>query len=517
MSDEEMEQGPDAVVERLRALTDELESLARDRGLISALSPDERTRLLNAAGDLLQPGRGAQAAVGQGGAAPGEGSEARARRGGARRDRHPRAAREAGLHDAERRSRRPASSRSTSTTSPSSARSSSRSTATSASSTTSRSTPSTTSCARRAATSTIAKRTRDRRPARPRRAAHRRAREDRLPGRDQAAARGRAADRDDALPARLRRRATRRSPTSTTGATGSRSSASTCATRRASRRSATHLRDDARPARLHRQQRLPDRAPAARVLPPHARGRDGVGAARCPRTCGGCSARTRACGATTCCRPAAALPGAPRSPASRTPPSCRRCRCCPRTSPAQGDLFPEGRLDQDLQQVDLREPQLVAAAARRGLVGRAARDAARQRGRAVRPQRAPEAADAAHARARQAHRQRVGGRGAVLPPLQDDAASAHEHGEGGAEHDDAHLRGRLPRRRHPHEQRRHRLGDRRGPGRTSPSARRPSTASTRRSTSSTAPRASSIRSSTASTPATHVWGQFLKDYRPTDW
>ena len=44
---------------------------------------------------------------------------------------------------------------------------------------------------------------RDGRPARPRRAAHRRPREDRLPGGHQAAARGRAADRHDALPARL--------------------------------------------------------------------------------------------------------------------------------------------------------------------------------------------------------------------------------------------------------------------------------------------------------------------------
>ena len=51
----------------------------------------------------------------------------------------------------------------------------------------------------------------------------------------------------------------------------------------------------------------------------------------------------------------------------------------------------------------------------------------------------------------------------------------------------------------------------------SPRARRRSTASIRRSTSSTARRASSTRSSTASTPAHHVWGQFLKDYRPTDW
>ena len=55
MSDEEMEHGPDAVVARLRELTSELESLASDRGLISALSPAERTRLLNAAGALYEP------------------------------------------------------------------------------------------------------------------------------------------------------------------------------------------------------------------------------------------------------------------------------------------------------------------------------------------------------------------------------------------------------------------------------------------------------------------------------
>ena len=55
MSDEEMEQRPDGVAERLRALTSELETLASDRGLISALSPAERTRLLNAAGDLYEP------------------------------------------------------------------------------------------------------------------------------------------------------------------------------------------------------------------------------------------------------------------------------------------------------------------------------------------------------------------------------------------------------------------------------------------------------------------------------
>jgi NAD(P)-dependent dehydrogenase (short-subunit alcohol dehydrogenase family) len=55
MAAEEMEHRPDPGVERLRALTEELESLANDRGLISALSPEERTRLLNAAGDVFDP------------------------------------------------------------------------------------------------------------------------------------------------------------------------------------------------------------------------------------------------------------------------------------------------------------------------------------------------------------------------------------------------------------------------------------------------------------------------------
>ena len=85
--------------------------------------------------------------------------------------------------------------------------------------------------------------------------------------------------------------------------------------------------------------------------------------------------------------------------------------------------------------------------------------------------------------------------------LQDDAASAHQHGQGRAQHDDAHLGGGLPQRRHPHEQRRHRLGDRRGSRRDRGAQGRPSTASIRRSTSWTARRASSIRSSPASTPA----------------
>ena len=100
--------------------------------------------------------------------------------------------------------------------------------------------------------------------------------------------------------------------------------------------------------------------------------------------------------------------------------------------------------------------------------------------------------------------------------VQDHAAPAHQHGEGRAQHDDPHVGGRLPRRRHPHEQRRHRLGDRRGSGRDRRAEDAPSTASIRRSTSSTARPASSTRSSTVQ-HRRHVWGQFLKDYQPTDW
>ena len=44
-----------------------------------------------------------------------------------------------------------------------------------------------------------------------------------------------------------------------------------------------------------------------------------------------------------------------KSPASRTRRHYRKCRCLPEELAAQKGLFPEGKLDQDLQQVDLRE------------------------------------------------------------------------------------------------------------------------------------------------------------------
>ena len=46
---------PDQVAERLRAVTEALESVSRDRGLLRALTVEERTRLLNAAGDVFNP------------------------------------------------------------------------------------------------------------------------------------------------------------------------------------------------------------------------------------------------------------------------------------------------------------------------------------------------------------------------------------------------------------------------------------------------------------------------------
>ena len=225
-------------------------------------------------------------------------------------------------------------------------------------------------------------------------------------------------------------------------------------------------------ARLHRQQRMPDGAAAARVLRAHDGGRDGGALPHAANTCAGCS------GSYEGLRGYHLLPREPtRAGPADAPITLRRSRAW-QDSPgithaaelsqvraaARGadarrtDLFPEGRLDQDLQQVDLRgrnswrlllaevstvellEVQLVNAVAPFVFNAR------------LKP------LMLAHAGARQAHRQRVGGGGAVLSKLQDDPPSAHEHGEGGAEHDDAHGGDRLPQRRHPHEQRRHRAG-----------------------------------------------------------
>ena len=131
---------------------------------------------------------------------------------------------------------------------------------------------------------------------------------------------------------------------------------------------------------------------------------------------------------------------------------------------AQKCLFPEGKLDQDLQQVDLRERNswrlLMAEVSSVELLEVQLVNAI-----------APFILNArlkplmlAHAGAGQAHRQCLGGRGPILSQIQDDPASAYEHGQGGVEHDDAHLRGGLSRGRHSHERGGHRLGDGRRPG-----------------------------------------------------
>ena len=122
------------------------------------------------------------------------------------------------------------------------------------------------------------KRTETGRPARPGGAAHRRPGEDRLPGGDQAAAGRGAPDRHDALPARLgdalRRRAGLRGVGRPAGDLRARPAA------HAERRGVLPPAGGRTgPARLHHQQRVPDGAAAARVLPPHDGAGDGVGGA----------------------------------------------------------------------------------------------------------------------------------------------------------------------------------------------------------------------------------------------
>ena len=271
--------------------------------------------------------------------APGTRREAAARRGGARRDRHPPAARQAGLHDAERlRARGLRAARGRRPRPPRGARA-----------------PAllrvqaevlerapllrpAVPAVRRASTSR--KRTETADLSRPRRAAHRRSGEDRLPGRHQAAARRRrrsSSRRGSPADSALRYAG---SPTSTSGATGSRSSASTCATRRASRRSAATSRATRprldfivnnacqtvrRPPEFYRHMMELETASLGR----HARA--GPGAAR---------ASTRACAATAHARPTAGAArhgGAGGSTRRADPrrPSSRRRRCCPTTTRAR--------------------------------------------------------------------------------------------------------------------------------------------------------------------------------------
>ncbi len=149
------------------------------------------------------------------------------------------------------------------------------------------------------------------RPARSGRAAHRRAGEDRLPGRHQAPARGSDAHRHHPLPPR------RRAPLRP----GARLRRLVRPARDLRPRSAVHAerrgllpapRRHSRPARLRGEQRVPDGAPPARVLPAHDDGRDRVARADA-------RARARAAAGVRPSYPAA--PGASRA--------SRSARCCP--------------------------------------------------------------------------------------------------------------------------------------------------------------------------------------------
>ena len=239
---------------------------------------------------------------------------------------------------------------------------SSRSTATSASSSSRRSTTSTTSSARRAATSTSRKRTES---------ADLRGRVALLTGGRvkigyQAGIKllraGRRADRHDPLPARLGAalRAGARLRRVGPPARDLRARPAAHAERRGVLPPPAH---HARPARLHRQQRLPDGAAAARLLRAHDGRRAGV-ARHAARRGAAPARRVRGPARLQPARRRRRCAGEAPLPASRTPRRCRRWRCCPRTPTAPTRLFPEGRLDQDLQQVDLRDAQLVAAAPR---------------------------------------------------------------------------------------------------------------------------------------------------------
>ena len=156
---------------------------------------------------------------------------------------------------------------------------------------------------------------------------------------------------------------------------------------------------------LHREQRLPDRPPAAGILCPHAGGRarrvgDAAAAGsraagplrglagRAPRASGRDERRARGV------RPPAAEPcrhrERRRALAGAAPAGRARRRGSPLSRGASGRGRPAGGSSR---------AELLAHADGRCAVGRAARGAARERGGAVHPERPAQAAHAAHARA----------------------------------------------------------------------------------------------------------------------
>ena len=182
-------------------------------------------------------------------------------------------------------------------------------------------------------------------------------------------------------------------------------------------------------------------------------------------------------------------------------PRSRRSRCSPTNWWHRSDLFPEGRLDQDLQQVDLRDrnswrlmlaevpavellevqlvnaiaPFIINARLKPLMLRTAERDKHIVNVSAVEGQFYRKFKTTRHPHTNMAK--------AALNMMTRTAAT------------DYHAIG------HPHEQRGHRLGHGRRPRGDRRAQGRRSTASIRRSTSWTARRASSTRSSPASTPA----------------
>ena len=191
--------------EQLRAAIELLEQAAQNRALLAGLSETDHTRLMKAAGDLYCPDvdqrrRLVKAKVKQRKAAKQQRDDSKLNETGIRKLRRekvfttPNVFPPPGFQQ-DGRARQPRFPRGRA----------SRRTATSANRTTRRSIISTTSSAPRARSST-AQAQRTRRPARPRGAAHRRPRQDRLPGGHQAAALRRATHRHHPLPARRRLR-----------------------------------------------------------------------------------------------------------------------------------------------------------------------------------------------------------------------------------------------------------------------------------------------------------------------